>query len=68
MVAVFDPDVIVVGGGVGSVGEPFLAPARRALEAWVSGSEFRSPTPVVGAAFGTRSGIVGAALLAGAPE
>jgi glucokinase len=68
MVAVFDPDVIVVGGGVGSVGEPFLAPARRALEASVSGSQYRSPTPVVAAAFGTRSGIVGAALLAGAPE
>ena len=68
MVAVFDPDVIVVGGGVGAIGEPFLGPARREMEESVSGSEFRSPTPVVAAAFGPRAGMVGAALLAGAPR
>ena len=67
MVAVFDPDVIVVGGGVGSIGEPFLRPARLEMAACVSGASHRRPTPVVSAAFGPRAGLVGAALLAGAP-
>jgi len=67
MVAVFDPDVIVVGGGAGSIGEPLLEPARREMAARVAGGEHRRPTPVVPAAFGPRAGLVGAALLAGAP-
>jgi len=67
MVAVFDPDVIVVGGGVGSIGEPFLRPARLEMAATVSGAGYRRPTPVVSAAFGPRAGLVGAAMLAGAP-
>jgi glucokinase len=67
MVVVFDPDVIVVGGGVGSIGEPLLRPARAAMDDSLSGRRHRQPTPVVPAAFGTGAGIVGAALLAGAP-
>jgi glucokinase len=67
MVVVFDPDVIVVGGGVGSIGEPLLDPARAALQESLSGRSHRSVTPVVAGAFGNRAGIVGAALLAGAP-
>jgi len=67
MVAVFDPDVIVVGGGAGSIGEPLLGPARLEMAATVSGASHRSPTPVVPAAFGPLAGLVGAALLAGAP-
>ena len=67
MVAVFDPDVIVVGGGVGSIGEPFLRPARIEMAATVAGAEHRRPTPVVSAALGPWAGLAGAALLAGAP-
>jgi glucokinase len=67
MVAVFDPDVIVVGGGVGSIGEPLLRPARIELAATVSGAAHRRPTPVVSAALGPWAGLAGAALLAGAP-
>lgn len=67
MVVVFDPDVIVVGGGAGSIGEPLLEPARREMALRVAGAEHRRPTPVVPAAFGPRAGLVGAALLAGAP-
>jgi hypothetical protein len=33
----------------------------------MSGAEHRAPTPVVPAALGARAGLVGAALLAGAP-
>lgn len=67
MVVVFDPDVIVVGGGVGSIGEPLLDPARAALNESLSGRRHRRITPVVAASFGARAGIVGAALHAGAP-
>lgn len=67
LVQIFDPDVIVVGGGVGDVGEVFLAPARLILEQAIGPGEPRRPTPVVAAGFGHRAGIVGAALMAGAP-
>jgi len=67
LVAILDPDVIVVGGGVVAAGEVFLSPARRALAAALSGGSHRRPTPVVAARFGPAAGIVGAALMAGAP-
>ena len=67
LVAILDPDVIVVGGGVVAAGEAFLSPARRTLAAAVSGGSHRRPTPVVAARFGPAAGIVGAALMAGAP-
>lgn len=65
LVAILDPDIIVVGGGVAAAGEAFLAPARRALAG--SAGSGRRGTPVVAAAFGPSAGIVGAALMAGAP-
>ncbi len=67
LVVVLDPDVIVVGGGVAAAGELFLEPARRALAEAGSAAEPRRPTPVVAAEFGPAAGIVGAALMAGAP-
>jgi len=68
LVAILDPDVIVVGGGVVSAGEAFLAPARQALADVLSGVGQRWPTPVLPARFGSAAGIVGAALMAGAPR
>lgn len=65
LVAVLDPDVIVVGGGVGGIGEPFLGPARRAMMEVLPGLGHRSPTPVVPARFGEDAGLIGAALAAG---
>jgi glucokinase len=64
MVSVFDPDVIVIGGGVASAGDSFLGPAREAMAAAVSGSGVRSPTPVVTGRFGDRAGMIGAAMMA----
>jgi glucokinase len=63
LVNVFDPDVIVVGGGVAGIGQAFLGPAVEAMAATVTGSAARSPTPVVPAHFGASAGLVGAALL-----
>lgn len=65
LVAILDPDVIVVGGGVGAIGEPLLEPARRAMMEATSGGTHRADTPVVSARFGPDAGLVGAALAAG---
>jgi glucokinase len=59
---IFNPDVMVVGGGVGEVGESILAPAReeyrrRALPP-------NAAAPVLRAALGNRAGMLGAALIA----
>ena len=64
LVAVLDPDVIVLGGGAAAAGEALLGPARATLAATVAGAGYRAPTPVVAARFGSRAGLVGAALAA----
>lgn len=57
-----DPDAIVIGGGVASLGEALLAPARRVLaERAMPGP---ASCPVVTASLGPDSAIIGAASLA----
>jgi glucokinase len=58
----FNPDVIVIGGGVMACGELLLAPAREELarRAMAPSSE----VPVVAAALGPEAGMIGAALMA----
>ena len=63
LVNVFNPEVVVIGGGVIAAGEMLLAPAReemlrRAL------SPSRELVRVEAAAFGAESGMIGAALMA----
>lgn len=62
LVAVLDPEVVVVGGGLARAGEMLLGPARRALATLVEGAKSRDEVPVVAAALGTRAGAIGAAL------
>jgi len=62
LVNAFDPDVVVIGGGVVSAGELLLGPARTELAARVL-PPLRG-VRVVAAAFGEESGVVGAAVLA----
>jgi glucokinase len=64
LVAILDPERIVVGGGIGHAGEMLLEPARHALGALVEGGAARGPVPVVEAALGEQAGAVGAALAA----
>jgi len=64
LVAVLDPERIVVGGGLGHAGEMLLDPARRALAELVEGGAARGTVPVVEAALGEQAGAVGAALAA----
>jgi glucokinase len=64
LIAIFDPELIVVGGGLGSVGESLLGPARRVAADAIHGGSHRPLPPIVVAELGPESGAIGAALLA----
>jgi glucokinase len=64
LIAIFDPELVVVGGGLGSVGESLLGPARRVAADALHGGSHRPLPPIVVAELGPESGAVGAALLA----
>jgi glucokinase len=57
---VFSPEVIVVGGGLGLIGEPMLAPLREAVAAQ-GPAGVQPPIAVVGAELGDDAALVGAA-------
>ena len=60
----FDPDLVVVGGGVSSAGELLLGPAREEARRYVL-TGVGTRTQILRARYGTRAGVRGAALLAG---
>ncbi|HEX9854622.1 MAG TPA: ROK family protein [Acidimicrobiia bacterium] len=64
LIAVFDPQMVVVGGGLGSVGEVIIEPARRVVADVIHGGSHRPPPPIVAAGLGASAGAVGAAVLA----
>jgi len=64
LVAVFDPELVLVGGGLGSIGESIIGPARRVLADSLHGGRLRVPPVVQVATLGPSAGAVGAALLA----
>ncbi|MCL2850202.1 MAG: ROK family protein, partial [Micrococcales bacterium] len=63
-VAVLDPQMVVVGGGLSAAGDLVLGPARHAFERRLSAGGYRPVVPIEVAAMGNDSGIVGAADLA----
>lgn len=64
LVAIFDPELVVVGGGLGSIGESIIGPARRVLYDSIHGGKLRVPPTVQVAALGPAAGAIGAAILA----
>ena len=64
LVAAFDPDVVVIGGGVSQAGDRLLEPARNALQRSLVGAAHRAVPPIVSALLGPEAGLVGAAELA----
>jgi glucokinase len=64
LITIFDPDVVVVGGGLAATGELLLAPARASMERYVFGGRHRELPPVAPARLGADAGLVGAAVLA----
>jgi len=62
---IFDPNVVVVAGGAAAgTGELLLAPARDAAAGLIIGHAWRKLPPILPAALGYDSGLVGAAALA----
>lgn len=64
LAAAFDPELIIVGGGVSDADDLLLGPARRAYLRNLTGRGFRPEAPVRAAALGNDAGMVGAAELA----
>jgi glucokinase len=64
LVAAFDPDLVLVGGGVSAAGDLLLVPARRTFAETLVGRGHRTEPPILGAALGPLAGLVGAADLA----
>ena len=62
LAAVLDPECFVLGGGVAQAGDILLDTARATFSSLVEGGDRRPHAAVLPAAFGDRSGAVGAAL------
>ena len=63
LVNVFNPEVVVIGGGVIAAGELLLEPARTVV-AERALPPSRDQVRIVGARFGVEAGMIGAAALA----
>jgi glucokinase len=64
LTTIFDPELLVIGGGLAATGDLLVGPARRSLERHVLGRPHRALPPVVPARLGSDAGLVGAATLA----
>lgn len=64
LVNVLDPEIVVLGGGVGESGDLLLGPLREAYQASVEGADVRPEVAIVQARLGNDAGAIGAALLA----
>lgn len=64
LVAAFDPEIVVLGGGAMQAGHLLLDPAVAAAGERLVGRGFRTLAPIVPAALGDDAGLVGAALQA----
>lgn len=64
VVAAFDPEIVVIGGGVSEAGAALLDPAKAALGSSLVGMGYRTEPELVVAELGPMAGLVGAADLA----
>jgi glucokinase len=64
LIAIFDPQMVVIGGGLVRTGELLLTPVRRSIKNHLFAARHRVIPPLVAAQHGSSAGIVGAAILA----
>ncbi|MBQ3048444.1 MAG: ROK family protein [Oscillospiraceae bacterium] len=65
---IFQPEVLVVGGGVGKEGETLLAPLREAVVSQTYVKKEENRTKILSAELGNDAGIIGAAMLGNMAE
>jgi glucokinase len=68
LVAVLDPSLVLLGGGVSDAGDVLLKPTRTAVEREVTGGSHRPLPELELAALGNDAGLIGAADLARRPS
>lgn len=61
---VFDPQLVILGGGLATTGDLLLTPARESFERFIFARAHRKLPPLVPARLGSDAGLIGAALLA----
>lgn len=64
LVNIFDPEMVVIGGGLATVGDLLLEPVRAAFAGMAVGAGKRPKTQIELAQLGPAAGAIGAALLA----
>jgi glucokinase len=64
LVNIFDPERVVVSGGLVELGDVLLGPIRAAFDGRIEGAAHRPAVPIVAAELGGQAGVVGAAVLA----
>lgn len=64
LASAFDPELIIIGGGLSETGGLLMDPARRAFAARLPGAGHRPEVAIVPAHLGAEAGLVGAADLA----
>lgn len=64
LVAVLDPEVFVIGGGLSELGEKLLGPVREHFAKEIPAAGFRPLAEVIPATFSNQAGVIGAAQLA----
>ena len=64
LVNIFDPDQVLVSGGLVDLGDVLLGPLAAAFHGRVEGAPYRPTVPVLSAALGGSAGVIGAAALA----
>ncbi|MBQ2306170.1 MAG: ROK family protein, partial [Clostridia bacterium] len=60
---IFQPEVILIGGGISKEGEGLLKPLRRYVFRYSYGSKLLKRTRIEAAKLGNDAGIIGAAML-----
>jgi glucokinase len=63
MITLFDPEAIVIGGGVARIGKPLFAKIRETIPSYTINRKFARKTPVLPAKLQTNVGVFGAASL-----
>jgi glucokinase len=64
LVNIFDPERVLVSGGLVELGDVLLGPLRHAFDGRIEGAAHRPAVPIVPAELGGQAGVVGAAALA----